>query len=121
MSHGDQLQSLPPNFVVIAHTPTSPWTAIAHESKPIFGVQFHPEVSHSPKGKEVIGGFVKNICGIKGGWSMVGQTFLSVSVVADVRTRSSPRRLLGLGRFVVKRAKLSVPFLEVSTRLSLPS
>jgi hypothetical protein len=120
MSHGDQLQSLPPNFVVIAHTPTSPWTAIAHESKPIFGVQFHPEVSHSPKGKEVIGGFVKNICGIKGGWSMVG-LHSSVSVVADDRTLSSPRRLLGLGRFVVKRDRLSVPFLEVSTRLSLPS
>lgn len=71
MSHGDQLQSLPPNFKVVAHTPTSPWTAVAHESKPIYGVQFHPEVSHSPKGKEVIAGFVKNICGIKGGWSMV--------------------------------------------------
>jgi GMP synthase (glutamine-hydrolysing) len=76
MSHGDQLQSLPPNFVVVAHTPTSPWTAIAHESKPIFGVQFHPEVSHSPKGKEVIAGFVKNICGIKGGWSMVSSLVL---------------------------------------------
>ncbi|KAK8845457.1 GMP synthase [glutamine-hydrolyzing] [Kwoniella newhampshirensis] len=70
MSHGDQLTSLPPNFVTIASTPTSPWTSIAHESKPIYGVQFHPEVSHSPKGKEVIAAFVKNVCGITGGWSM---------------------------------------------------
>ncbi|KAK1926154.1 hypothetical protein DB88DRAFT_480866 [Papiliotrema laurentii] len=70
MSHGDQLSSLPPHFQTIASTPTSPYTAIAHESKPIFGVQFHPEVSHSPKGKEVIGAFVKNICEVKGGWSM---------------------------------------------------
>ncbi|KAG7562914.1 hypothetical protein FFLO_01604 [Filobasidium floriforme] len=70
MSHGDQLQSLPEDFIQIAHTPTSPWTAIAHKSKPIFGVQFHPEVSHSTRGKEVIGSFVKNVCGIKGGWSM---------------------------------------------------
>jgi len=121
MSHGDQLQSLPPNFVVIAHTPTSPWTAIAHESKPIFGVQFHPEVSHSPKGKEVIGGFVKNICGIKGGWSMVGSSYMINGVTTDFRTLSSPRRLLGLGRFVEKRDRSSVLFPEVSTRLSLPS
>lgn len=71
MSHGDQLSSLPPNFLTIASTPTSPYTAIAHESKPIYGVQFHPEVSHSPKGKEVIAGFVNNICGVRAGWSMV--------------------------------------------------
>lgn len=70
MSHGDQLTTLPPGFVTIASTPTSPYTSIAHESKDIFGVQFHPEVSHSPKGKEVIGAFVKNVCGIKGGWGM---------------------------------------------------
>jgi len=70
MSHGDQLTSLPPDFLTIAHTPTSPYTAIAHASKPVFGVQFHPEVSHSTKGKEVIGKFVIGVCGIQGGWSM---------------------------------------------------
>lgn len=74
MSHGDQLTSLPPGFVAIAHTPTSPFTAIAHETKNIYGVQFHPEVTHSPKGKEVIGAFVKNICGVRPGWSM--ETFI---------------------------------------------
>ena len=71
MSHGDQLTSLPPKFVAIASTPTSPYTSIAHESLPVYGVQFHPEVSHSPKGKEVIRAFVHGVCGIKGGWSMV--------------------------------------------------
>lgn len=70
MSHGDQLTSLPPHFVTIASTPTSPYTSIAHESKPIYGVQFHPEVSHSPRGKEVIAAFVKNVCGVRDGWSM---------------------------------------------------
>ncbi|KAL1407125.1 GMP synthase (glutamine-hydrolyzing) [Vanrija albida] len=74
MSHGDQLASLPPNFLTVASTPTSPWTAIAHESQQIYGVQFHPEVTHSPRGKEVIGAFVHNVCGIKGGWSM--ETFI---------------------------------------------
>lgn len=70
MSHGDQLTSLPPHFVTIASTPTSPYTSIAHESKPIYGVQFHPEVSHSPRGKEVIAAFVKNVCDVRDGWSM---------------------------------------------------
>ena len=78
MSHGDQLTALPPSFLTVAHTPTSPFTAIAHESKPIFGVQFHPEVSHSLKGKEVLGKFITEICGVKGGWSMV-----STGVKAD--------------------------------------
>lgn len=70
MSHGDQLTSLPPGFITIASTPTSPFTAIAHESKKVYGVQFHPEVSHSTKGKEVIGRFVNEICEVRGGWSM---------------------------------------------------
>jgi GMP synthase (glutamine-hydrolysing) len=78
MSHGDQLTSLPPHFITVASTPTSPFTAIAHESKAIFGVQFHPEVSHSPKGKEVIGAFVRNVCGITGGWSMVSRSSASL-------------------------------------------
>jgi GMP synthase (glutamine-hydrolysing) len=71
MSHGDQLTSLPPNFITIASTPTSPFTAIAHEDKPIYGVQFHPEVSHSPKGKEIIGAFVNDVCAVAPGWGMV--------------------------------------------------
>lgn len=71
MSHGDQVTSLPPGFETIATTPTSPFTAIAHSQKPFYGIQFHAEVSHSPKGKEIIAAFVRNVCGIKAGWSMV--------------------------------------------------
>ncbi|KAJ9118564.1 GMP synthase (glutamine-hydrolyzing) [Naganishia vaughanmartiniae] len=74
MSHGDQLTTCPPGFITVAETATSPYTAIAHESRPIFGVQFHPEVSHSIGGKEVIRTFVTQVCGIKGGWSM--QSFI---------------------------------------------
>jgi GMP synthase (glutamine-hydrolysing) len=66
------------NKLILADTPTSPYTAIAHESRPIFGVQFHPEVSHSVKGKEVIGKFVTEVCGIKGGWSMENSWAMAV-------------------------------------------
>lgn len=70
MSHGDQLSSLPPSFHVIAHTATAPFAAIAHDSKPFYGIQFHPEVTHSPHGKEVIGRFILGICQCKASWTM---------------------------------------------------
>ncbi|KAI0636030.1 GMP synthase [Trametes polyzona] len=70
MSHGDQLSELPPNFHVIGRTSTAPFAAIAHDSKPYYGIQFHPEVTHSKRGKEVISRFVVNICGCKQHWTM---------------------------------------------------
>lgn len=71
MSHGDQLSELPPNFHVIGSTKTAPFAAVVHDSKPFYGIQFHPEVTHSPRGKEVIGGFVLGICDCKANWTMV--------------------------------------------------
>ncbi|KAK7036348.1 hypothetical protein R3P38DRAFT_2617042 [Favolaschia claudopus] len=70
MSHGDQLSSPPPNFHVIGYTATAPYAALAHNSKPFYGIQFHPEVTHSPRGKEVIGRFIRNICGCRAHWTM---------------------------------------------------
>ncbi|KAH6913535.1 GMP synthase [Coprinopsis sp. MPI-PUGE-AT-0042] len=70
MSHGDQLSKPPSNFHVIGHTNTAPYAALAHDSKPIYGIQFHPEVTHSPRGKEVIGRFILNICGCRPNWTM---------------------------------------------------
>lgn len=71
MSHGDKATGLPKEFITIASTPTAPLAAIAHESRPIYGIQFHPEVTHSPKGKEVISKFVLGICKCKTDWTMV--------------------------------------------------
>lgn len=78
MSHGDQLSELPPDFHVIGHTQSAPYAAIAHDSKHLYGIQFHPEVTHSPRGKELIGRFILNICGCKKNWTMVtyGMTVL---------------------------------------------
>lgn len=71
MSHGDTLISLPPNYMVIATTPSAPFASIAHNSLPFFGIQFHPEVTHSVSGKTVISNFVVDICGCKKNWTMV--------------------------------------------------
>ncbi|KAF1993179.1 GMP synthase [Amniculicola lignicola CBS 123094] len=70
MSHGDKLSHLPDDFVTIATTKNAPWAGIAHTSKPYYGIQFHPEVTHTPKGKEVLKNFAVNICQAKTNWTM---------------------------------------------------
>ncbi|TFK98908.1 GMP synthase [Pterulicium gracile] len=72
MSHGDQLAAMPQDFHVVGLTNTAPFAAIAHNSKPFYGIQFHPEVTHSPRGKEVIGRFIVNICKCRTDWTMSG-------------------------------------------------
>lgn len=78
MSHGDQLSEMPPNFHVIGHTQSAPYAAIVHDSKPLYGIQFHPEVTHSPRGKEVIGRFILSICGCRKNWTMVQYTSIRI-------------------------------------------
>jgi len=69
MSHGDHLTKMPPGFTPIAHTANAPICAIRHSQKKIFGVQFHPEVVHTPQGKEILRNFLYRVCGCTGGWS----------------------------------------------------
>ena len=69
MSHGDRVEALPAGFHAVASTPSSPFAAVAHESKPIFGLQFHPEVHHSARGNEILGNFLR-LSGCHGHWNM---------------------------------------------------
>lgn len=71
MSHGDQIHEHPKDFHVIGKTKTAPYAAIAHDSKPFYGIQFHPEVTHTPKGREVLARFALSICQCKADWTMV--------------------------------------------------
>jgi GMP synthase (glutamine-hydrolysing) len=70
MSHGDAAQKLPAGFEVIATTGNAPYAACAFPSKNLFAVQFHPEVHHTPRGKELLGNFLFKICGLKPNWTM---------------------------------------------------
>ncbi|MEZ5930620.1 MAG: glutamine-hydrolyzing GMP synthase [Alphaproteobacteria bacterium] len=70
MSHGDKVVALPPGFHTVAVSEGSPFAAIADERRKIYGVQFHPEVVHTPKGAALLENFVKNIAGCSGDWSM---------------------------------------------------
>lgn len=70
MSHFDKLVSLPEGFVVVASTSNSEFAGIANKTKPIFGVQFHPELEHTPRGSELLRNFSVDICGANPSWVM---------------------------------------------------
>jgi GMP synthase (glutamine-hydrolysing) len=68
MSHGDRVSTLPPGFQVIASSGNAPLAAMADESRRFYGVQFHPEVTHTAKGQRIIERFVHEICGCASDW-----------------------------------------------------
>src|SRR5450432_3688725 len=70
MSHGDQIHELPKEFVALATTPTCPYAAAKHISRPFWGVQFHPEVTHTPRGEKIFHNFIYDICKCAGNWTM---------------------------------------------------
>jgi len=69
MSHGDHLESLPESFSGIGHTENAPVAAVADFDKNIFGIQFHPEVVHTPNGRRILKNFAYTICGCTGTWT----------------------------------------------------
>ena len=69
MSHGDKVSRLPSDFKVIADSGNAPYAAIAHETKPWYAVQFHPEVTHTRQGSEILSRFVHQICGCANSWT----------------------------------------------------
>jgi len=69
MSHGDRVEELPPGFVALASTANSPIAALGDEARKLYGLQFHPEVIHTPHGGEIICNFLYNVCGLEGTWT----------------------------------------------------
>jgi GMP synthase (glutamine-hydrolysing) len=70
MSHGDQVDALQSDFLPLASTPTCPFAAVRHKSRPFWGVQFHPEVTHTPHGIEILSNFLFKACRCTGSWRM---------------------------------------------------
>jgi GMP synthase (glutamine-hydrolysing) len=69
MSHGDHVDVPPPSYQVTASSDNSPIAAMEHSDRPLFGVQFHPEVAHTPRGGEILGNFLFDICGCVPDWT----------------------------------------------------
>ncbi len=70
MSHGDYINAAPPGFEVSASTADTPVAAMGHSAQKLYGVQFHPEVVHTPRGQELLECFLYQICGCSGDWNM---------------------------------------------------
>ena len=80
-SHGDQVGRLSDDFIRLATTETCPYAAVRHKGKRFYGVQFHPEVAHTPKGPLILRNFLYDICGCSGDWKMsdfVGETVKAI-------------------------------------------
>src|SRR5437868_3600610 len=93
-SHGDKLTKLPKGFKSVAVTENSQFAAIENRERKIFGLQFHPEVAHTPRGKEIIANFVHNICGCGKNWTM--RSYIE-QAIQDLRTQIGEEKvILGL-------------------------
>jgi GMP synthase (glutamine-hydrolysing) len=94
MSHGDQVHELPPDFVALAETPTCPFAAARHTQRPFYGVQFHPEVTHTPRGEQIFQNFLYEICKCSGTWTM--GNFIQQTVESVRRQVGSAKVICGL-------------------------
>ncbi|HOW42730.1 MAG TPA: glutamine-hydrolyzing GMP synthase [Candidatus Omnitrophota bacterium] len=93
-SHGDYVTKLPQGFIVSAHTLSSPICAISNKKRRMYGVQFHPEVTHTEKGNQIISNFLFRICGCTGRWNM--QSFIKESIETIRKTVGPSKVVLGL-------------------------
>lgn len=94
MSHGDQVEKMPPGFKCRATTRTCSIAAMANRRDRIYGLQFHPEVAHTPRGMDILRRFVFSVCGCKGGWRIT--RFIKDTIVAIRRTVGKDDVICGL-------------------------
>jgi GMP synthase (glutamine-hydrolysing) len=91
MSHGDQVQTVQGDFVPLAATETCPIAAVRHRSRPVYGLQFHPEVSHTPYGSRILRNFLYDVCGCRGQWQI--KSFIDTAVT-ELRERIGNQRVI---------------------------
>ena len=91
MSHTDYVAEAPAGFKIIAHTDVCPVAAIANEEKELYGVQFHPEVEHTPFGKDMLRNFVLNICDLEPSWSMAS---FAEEKIAEIKRVVGDKKLI---------------------------
>ena len=94
MSHGDRIDSLPANFVALAHSDNSPYAVIGDKTRNIYGVQFHPEVTHTKQGKQLLQNFVQEIADCEPKWK--AEAFITTTIKTIREQVGDQQVLLGL-------------------------
>jgi len=116
MSHGDQVANITEVFTSLAHTATCPYAAIKHRQLPVYGLQFHPEVTHTPEGSKLLANFLSNICRASGTWKL--GDFAKESI-AEIRTQvGSDRVICGLSGGVDSSVVAALLAEAIGTQLS---
>ena len=94
MSHGDRVEVLPPGFRRLARTGSCPEAAVGHPERGWYGLQFHPEVAHTRAGREILGNFLRGVCGCRGDWTPGD---LARELVEGIQTQVGPQGEIVLG------------------------
>ncbi|WP_107045396.1 glutamine-hydrolyzing GMP synthase [Sphingomonas sp. STIS6.2] len=91
MSHGDKVDTIPPGFTPVAVSTGAPYAIVADEARRFYGVQFHPEVVHTPDGGKLIANFARHVCGLSGDWTMAE---FRETKIAEIRAQVGKGRVI---------------------------
>ncbi|QGJ68541.1 GMP synthase [glutamine-hydrolyzing] [Planctomycetales bacterium 10988] len=91
MSHGDYVEEVSSDFVSLARTSSSPFAAVKHVSRPVYGLQFHPEVTHTPQGKQILANFLFQVCKCEKNWKLDD---FAQEMIEQIRKRVGKKRVI---------------------------
>ena len=91
MSHGDRVENIADAFVTLAQAGSCPIAAVKHKTRPIYGLQFHPEVTHTPEGGLLLKNFLRTVCGCAGTWKLED---FARQTIEQVRQRVGNKRVI---------------------------
>jgi GMP synthase (glutamine-hydrolysing) len=117
MSHGDRVESLPAGFAVVGESANCPAAAVAAPARKFWGVQFHPEVVHTPRGTEILANFLFRICHAEPSWTMAGFAGEAVAAVA-AKVGPSGRAVCGLSGGVDSSVAAALVLKAMDARLT---
>ena len=116
MSHGDQVSAVSDDFRALAVTSTCPIAAVRHRSLPVYGLQFHPEVTHTPQGTAILANFLTAVCGCRGLWRLGD---FAAETIDAVRRRVGERRVIcGLSGGVDSSVVAALLYRAIGSQLS---